>query len=216
MPAMLDTRRVILETLSQHGALPIDEIARAAHRATMATRYHLGLLIREGLVVANAAARNAGVGRPQTLYALADRAHAHLPKQYDALAAQLLEEIIQALGEKETRARLRRAGRRLADAAPPLRRGARLETRLNRTASFLSARGYLARWEKSDGEFALRICNCPYRQVALAHRQVCEMDRALLGGLAGLPLKMTHCIAHQDSQCVFSVKPPSALRKITR
>ena len=210
---MSRTRQIILETLSRRGALPLDEIARAARHSPMATRYHLGLLVDDGLVVAKGSARREIVGRPQVLYALAERAHAQLPKQYEALAEQLLEEIVRALGEKETRVLMRRVGRRLAETVPPLRRSARIETRLNRAADFLSARGYLARWEKSDDALTLCVCNCPYRGVALMHRQVCEMDIALIGALVDLPIRMSRCIANQDAQCAFVVKPASALRK---
>jgi predicted ArsR family transcriptional regulator len=115
---MSNPRRVILETLSQRGPLPLAEIARAARRSPLATRYHLRLLVDAGWIVANTVAHRASVGRPQVLYTLAEPAHAQLPKQYDSLAAQLLGEMIRACGEKETRALLRRAGRQLAETAP--------------------------------------------------------------------------------------------------
>jgi predicted ArsR family transcriptional regulator len=196
-----------LETLSQRGSLPIDEIARAARHSIIATRYHLTLLVNEGAVVVQNAVHTANVGRPQMLYALADRAHEHLPKQYASLAENLLDEISHTLSEKDKRALLRRAGKRLASSAPALRRGARIETRLERAVDFLSARGYLAHWEKSNSGFTLSVCNCPYRQVALAHREVCELDVALVGELIESPMKMAHCIANQDANCVFDVKP---------
>lgn len=204
---MSNPRQVILETLNQRGPLPISELARAARHSPLAMRYHLALLIEEALVVADQVDRRANVGRPQMLYALADRAHEHLPKQYNWLAEQLLEEIGDSLGTKEKRALLRRAGKRLAAAAPPLRRGARVETRLERAADFLTERGYMAQWEKTDGAYALRICNCPYRQVALAHREVCDMDVAMIGGLMETPIRMSGCIANQAGKCSFVVKP---------
>lgn len=204
---MSNTRQVILETLSQRGSLPIDELARATRHSAMATRYHLTLLIDEGLVAADQVDHQANVGRPQVLYALADRAHEHLPKQYNWLAEQLLEEIGESLGAKEKRALLRRAGKRIATNAHALRRGARVETRLDRAADFLTERGYMARWEKTDDEYAMHICNCPYRQVALQHREVCDMDIAMIGVLVDSPLKMTCCIANKDGRCSFIVNP---------
>jgi predicted ArsR family transcriptional regulator len=206
MPPMSRTRQIILETLNHRGPLPLGEIARAARHSPMATRYHLGLLVDAGLVTANDQARREIVGRPQVLYALTERAHMQLPKRYDALAEQLLEELAGTLGEKETRALLRRAGRRLAEAAPSLRRGTRIETRAQRAADFLSARGYSARWGKSDGALTMWVSNCPYRGVALAHRQVCEMDIALIGTLVDSQIRMTRCLATQDAQCAFVVK----------
>ena len=60
----------------------------------------------------------------------------------------------------------------------------------------------------------LNVCNCPYRQVAQEHRQVCDMDVAMIGALMDTPLKMTRCIAHGDGQCQFVVsKKASSHRK---
>ncbi len=204
---MSTIRQAILEILSQRGPLPIDDIARLTHRSVMATRYHLGVLINDGAVLTHPLSRPTTVGRPQMLYALADRAHNQLPKQYDMLALNLLDEVMRVLGEKEERALLRRVGRRLANTAPPLRQAARWETRLERATDFLNQRGYLADWQRTNGEYTLNICNCPYRQVALTHRHVCDMDMALVGELLNAPMKMLHCIARQDSKCVFVVKP---------
>jgi DeoR family transcriptional regulator, suf operon transcriptional repressor len=206
---MSDIRQTVIETLSQEGSLPVEEIARAARVSTMAMRYHLTLLARKGLIVQQEVARRGNVGRPQMMYALADDARERLPKKYPALAAQLLDEVTDTLGEKRARAMLRRAGRHAAMAAPPLRRGAGIQARVNRATKFLTERGYMARWEKSNGDLVLSVCNCPYRQVAQEHRQVCDLDVAMIGALMGAPLKMTRCIAHHDGQCQFVVKRAS-------
>ena len=206
---MSKLRQIVIETLSQAGPQPVRALARVAHLSTMAMRYHLTLLAREGLIVQQDAARQGTVGRPQSLYALADEALERLPKKYNTLAAQLLDEVGDTLGGKETRALLRRTGRRVAAAAPPLRSGAGAQARMNRAAKFLSDRGYLARWEQTHGELLLNVCNCPYRQVAQEHREVCDMDHAMIGALLDAPLKMTHCIARQDGQCRFVISKKS-------
>jgi predicted ArsR family transcriptional regulator len=202
---MSKIRQVVLEILSQQGPLPLDAIARATRRTVLSLRYHLTYLEREQLIVQQDVERRGHVGRPQTLYALADKAHEHLPKQYNALAAQLLDEISDALGEKETRGLLRRAGRRIAASAPPVRAGASVETRLNRTVKFMSERGYMARWEKTNSDFLLTVCNCPYRQVAQAHRQVCDMDHAMIATLVDTTPRAQSCIANHDAQCQFLI-----------
>ena len=206
---MSKLRQIVIETLSQSGPQPVRVLARAAHLSTMAMRYHLTLLAREGLIVQQETARRGTVGRPQSLYALADEALERLPKKYNILAAQLLEEIGDTLGAKETRALLRRTGRRTAASAPPLRSGAGPQARMNRATKFLSDRGYLARWEQTHGELLLNVCNCPYRQVAQEHREVCDMDHAMIGALVDAPLKMTRCIAQQDGQCQFVISKKS-------
>lgn len=202
---MPNVRQIVLEILSQRGPLSVDAIARAAHLSKMAMRYHLALLAREGLIVPRDAGPRGVVGRPQRVYALADGAHEHLPKQYNMLAGQLLDELAGTLGPKEAYAMLRRAGRRAALPALPLRRGTRVEARLNRAVKFLSERGYMARWKKTSAGFSLNVCNCPYRQVARAHREVCEMDVAMIGALLSAPTKMTRCIANDDGRCQFVI-----------
>jgi len=203
---MPTVRQTILETLGARGALPLDELARAARHSKLALRYHLTQLLDEGLVVSQDVAHRGVVGRPQLLYTLADGGHEQLPKQYPQLAEQLVTEIVETLGPKQARALLRRAGRRAAEAANPLRRGAGVEARVNRAAAFLSERGYFAHVEKTDGDLILRVRNCPYRQVVHQHREVCELDLALVDALVDAPLKMTQCLAHCDCACSFTIR----------
>ena len=210
---MSKTRQTILETLSQSGPLPVAALARAARLSPIALRYHLTLLAREGLIVRHDVKHRGSVGRPQGRYALAEPAHERLPKQYNALAAQLLDQVAETLGAQQARAMLRRAGRRAAAAAPAPRPGASSESRMKRATQFLSQRGYMARWEKSNGDLRLSVCNCPFRQVALEHREICEIDIAMIGALLDAPARMTHCIANQDGQCQFVVSKKWASNK---
>ena len=170
------------------------------------------MLIDEGLVAADQVEHRASAGRPQALYALADQAHEQLPKQYHWLALHLLDEIGDSLGKKEKRALLRRVGKQIANTAT-VRKSARVETRMQHATDFLQEHGYLARWEKTDSESTLYVCNCPYRQVALEHREVCDMDVTLVGELLKMPIKMMTCLANQDSSCSFVVRPTDIRNK---
>lgn len=196
-------RSIILQTLGQRGPLTLDQLARAVRRSSLATRYHLGVLMAEGIVAPSQVAHRARVGRPQTLYALTPRAHAYLPQQYDWLAQQLLDELARACGERELRAALRRIGRRLAETASPPYPTARLHTRIMRAVNFLCARGYAARAEHANNGWMIAVHHCPYQHVARAERAVCELDLALLDALVQVPFKMTRCIVRQDAECVF-------------
>ena len=210
---MSNIRQTVIETLSQTGALPVEALARAARLSPLAMRYHLALMAREGLIVQARAEPRGSVGRPQVIYALAERAHERLPKRYHTLAVQLLDELADSLGTKQARALMRRAGRRAADDAPPRRGQAGIVSRLNRAAAFLSERGYMARWEKSDGDLVLSVRNCPYRQVAQEHREVCDMDVAMIGALLDAPPRMTRCIARHDGQCQFVIPKKLSSKK---
>ncbi len=203
---MRTIRQTVLETLGQRGPLNVQELARATHLSIMATRYHLGLLARERLIAPEEIVHCGRVGRPQIVYTLTDEAHARLPQQYEWLAAQLIAEIAQALGGKETRALLRRAGRRIAGGMHAAAPGGAIQTRLRRTAKLLSARGYMARVDNAtETAGALVVCNCPFRSVASEHRELCELDRALVIALLDAPAQMTRCLANADDQCRFDV-----------
>lgn len=202
----LHPRSVILQTLSQGGPLTLGELARATQRSPLATRYHVGLLVAEGLLVADDVARNTRAGRPPRVYALTARAHARLPQRTAWLAAQMLDEWADTFSEKEARARLRRIGRRLA-ALAPLARSTRLSARLTRAVDFLNARGYSACWNRNAGDYVVRVAHCPYADVASTHPLVCEIDLALIGALTQVSFKLRHCLARQDAACVFVLSP---------
>ena len=119
---MSSIRQTLLETLNRRGPLSIEELALATHLSTLAARYHLRLLERQGLIVLRDAPHCGAVGRPQRIYALAEGAYERLPNQYNQLAGNLIDEIEETLGPKEARALMRRAGRR-ADHARSAPRG---------------------------------------------------------------------------------------------
>lgn len=206
---MARIRETILETLNARGALPVVEIADAAGLSKTAARYHLRLLEGEGMVARGAVAPGGTVGRPELLYALAEVGHEHLPKRYDLLARQLLDEIAGTLGESNTRALLRRIGRRMATSAPE-RSGGRpdlpgIRTRLHRAARFLDGRGYVTQVTSEDAVFALAVLSCPYRRVAQDHPEVCEIDAALLNALLHLPSADMRHVRDADGACRFEI-----------
>ncbi len=206
---MPNVRQTILETLSQHGPLGMEEIARATHLSKMAARYHMGLLERAGLVSLFELEHRRSVGRPKIRYALSEQAHDVLPKQYEAFAALLVSEVTRTLGSRQARGLLRRMGRRIAATAPPLYRHAGTAVRLKRLVKFLSPRGYRASWEKRGDGYELVMHDCPYRQVAQAQPGVCELDRAIIGALLGTPFAMTACISTRDPECHFVIENQS-------
>lgn len=201
--AALQPRSIILQVLGQRGPLTLAQLARAVQRSPLATRYHLDVLIAQGIVAPSHVAHRARVGRPQTLYALTPRAHIYLPHQYAWLAQQLLTELARVCGERELRMAFQRIGWRLAETLPLSRPTTRLRTRLRRAINFLCARGYAARTEQGNDGWAIIIHHCPYQQVARVSRAVCELDLALLDALVQVSFKMTRCIARQDAECVF-------------
>ncbi len=206
---MARIRETILETLNARGALPIAEIADSAGLSKMAARYHLRLLEGEGLVAREAVEHRGTVGRPELLYALAEVGRERLPKQYDTLAGQLLDEVAESIGQAKTRSLLQRIGRQMAESAPETRSGrptrSGIQARLNRAARFLAKCGYVAQVTSNRQVFALSVLSCPYRRVALAHPEVCEIDVAMLNALLHLPSADIQHIHRAEGTCRFEI-----------
>jgi predicted ArsR family transcriptional regulator len=80
--------------------------------------------------------------------------------------------------------------------------------RLARVAEFLTARGYLARWENDEdrGGFLLHKCNCPYADVAEEHPELCIMDQTLINRLLGEPCTRTQSMADDARCCTYRVQ----------
>ncbi len=203
---MARIRETILETLNAHGALPIADIADAAGLSKMATRYHLRLLECEGLVARDAVEHRGTVGRPVLTYALAEGGRERLPKQYDALAGQLLDEIADNIGASKTRLLLQRIGRRIAaDAATRRATGQGRAYRVRRAARFLAKRGYVAQVTADRGVLALSISSCPFSRVARTHPEVCEIDLALLKALLDVSSADVQHVRNAEGACRFEI-----------
>src|SRR5579863_5445053 len=159
-----------------------DEAADAAGIGRALAVYHLDKLVEAGLLTATyarpAGRTGPGAGRPAKLYARSDREFAVSvpPREYE-LAARLLAQAVEADASGRSRAVLLDAARRL---------GAELGSRFRSQGmedleTTLAAHGYEPR---HDGTGTIRLRNCPFHQLAEAHRAtVCGMNLGLIEGL---------------------------------
>lgn len=198
-------RQSILALVSRRGSLSADAVAHAIGLSKVATRYHLRLLAQDGLVAAHSAEPARRVGRPETLYSIAEEGYDCLPCQSNRLAEHLLDALVDSLGDQPTRALLRRAGRDQASEAPHLKQGASPDARITRAVRFLNRRGYACRAVRQQGSIRLVIATCPYRHLAQSHAQVCEMDVELIRVLLDLPARFSRGPASSPGQCQFLI-----------
>jgi predicted ArsR family transcriptional regulator len=123
------------------------------------------------------------------------------------LARHLVGEVKETLGPEETEDILRRVAIRMAHEGPPPTPGQSFEERLDQVVNYLESRGFIFRWEKTDDGYMLSNVNCPYRQVAEEHAEVCAMDSVLIEEMTGVEPK--HLTMHRDGaptcQCLLEV-----------
>ena len=209
---MQQTRQHILEILKEKGRATVDELVCALGNRTgeitaVTVRYHLDILRSEGLVETANVRRRRSPGRPQYVYALTDEAEAYFPKNYQALADNLLLELKDKYPEPEVSAIIKAVARRMATEMGELPDDLPPDERVQRVVDFLTEKGYRATWEPLDGKegaYLLRINNCPYHLVSGKHCELCVMDTELISMLAGSPShKIALGIAQGADACTY-------------
>jgi predicted ArsR family transcriptional regulator len=150
-----------------------------------AVRQQLLRLSDEGLVYAKSEVR--GVGRPAQVYRLAPSAQRRFPDGHAELTAQLIGEIRDVLGEDslEKLIRVRETGVRKRYEA--LLSGEQSLTRkIARLAEIRNKEGYMATWEKEEGDSYLLVENhCPICAAASACTGFCRSEQAIFEQVLG-------------------------------
>ena len=205
---MQSTRQEILEILKEESQATVEDLAERLELTPMTIRHHLNVLQAQNLVEASKVRRSQKVGRPRLVYTLTEEADGLFPQNYANLARHLLSEVKETLGPKETRDIIRRIADRIAQEAPPPFEGQGFESRLAQVGEFLNERGFRFRWEKTDDGFVFVNVNCPYRQVAAEHAEVCALDTALLQRLLGVEPKRLGSLRDGETTCSCLLLPP--------
>lgn len=216
------TRRRLYELVAaSHREMGRDEAAAALGISRELAAFHLDRLAEAGLL-ATAYRRppgrgGPGAGRPAKLYRRADReTAASLPARRYDVAADVFAAGLERLAERDgadavvaavgeaARERGRELGTRIRQAAGPRPTRERLRSAL---IGLLARAGYEPEVAADSG--TVTLCNCPYRTVAEAHRDVtCGANLAwaegVVGALRGLELDPT--LAPTPGRCcvVFS------------
>jgi predicted ArsR family transcriptional regulator len=164
-----------------------DEAAAAAGIGRPLAAYHLDKLVELGLLTATyerpAGRTGPGAGRPAKLYARSGLEFAVTvpPREYE-LAARLLAVAVQSDASGRSRAALHDAARQYgASLASSGDTAATAGGVSQRVQTALRRHGFEP-WRAADG--AVRLRNCPFRQLAAQHPDmVCGMNLALIDGL---------------------------------
>jgi predicted ArsR family transcriptional regulator len=200
------TRRKIVMALKQHGGLTAAELASMLGITSMGVRRHLTTLERDKLVGYELIQR--GKGRPSYVYRLSPQAENLFPKNYAALANELLGYIAHDGGE-ETVLRLfeRRAERRIRSAQAQLA-GKSLAERVAGLASILTKEGYLAEYQQDDEKnFWLREHNCAVHDVAAEFTAACASELTFLQAvLPDARVTREHHMVGGELMCAYRIE----------
>ena len=196
-----DSRSEILRALLRNKAgLTLDELGEALGISRNAIRQHVDVLERDGLVRV-AGRRTATGGRPSRAYGLTEEGLETFPRQYDGLAAGLLETVRDDLGDEALEALLARMAHDVAtaeqDALAALPEPARREA----VVALMNRLGYDAR-VTPDGSIV--AVNCVFHKLAAKTRAVCRYDERLLSALLGYGVRLGGCMQDGANGCTFA------------
>ena len=203
--AMQPTRWEILQLIKHRGRATVEELASYLRVTPMAVRLHLVVLERDGLV--NRGTLRHGPGRPALVYTLTPRADDLFPKSYDVLANVLLAGLREKGGQERVLEACRAAAGQLVATYRGRVAGKGFEERVSEVDTILKELGCDAVWEKQDGGYLLKEYNCPYQRVAEKHREVCGIDREVLGELLDADLEFAESLLDRAVHCTYLVRP---------
>jgi predicted ArsR family transcriptional regulator len=172
-----------------------------------AVRQHLARLERDGLV-AEAKARR-GRTKPSQLFSLTHDGDRLFPQRYDVLLNAVLDEVRREGGADAVATIFRNIGERSARRHAHRFEGKDAGQRVEEVAKILGEHGVLADVERLPEGFVLREHNCPFKETAVSHPQVCTVVHTLMEeSLSAKPLQRTS-IARGDDTCEFLVPAES-------
>ena len=147
------------------------------------------------------------VGRPPLRYTLTSQGDATFPKQYDALANALLDEVRACYGSEGLQQIVRGVATRLATSEEEVVADASPDVRVDAVVELLRSRGVVADWERSGDAYLLHERTCPYPEVARRNSVACAMDVAQVRELSGMDARLTACVVRGDACCTYRLLP---------
>ena len=204
----------ILEYLQRNPSATIKDFEMLLGVTTTAVRQHLNALQASGYL--DRREERSGVGRPHYIYMATDAARELFACRCDVLALTMLQEMYEVVGAEQMGTLLLRVGVRLADQYTESVKATGLQHRVEEMAGALGRQGVLT--DVSVGEsntagesntIALKMYNCPYHDLAIEHREICEMDQLMLQQVLGAEVSLDDCIMDGHASCSFEIKQSS-------
>jgi DeoR family suf operon transcriptional repressor len=194
-------RSAILDFLRRKDS-SVDELSAQLRISASATRQHLSILERDGLIQRTSVKER--VGRPKVYYSLTEKAEAAFPKAYAHFARWLLADMLEREGEETVRALLGRLGTLHASYYQDR---VTEDGDVEAVVELLNELGAYAALKREDGHVVIQEYNCLIYEMAMAFGDiVCEFNLKFIGSLLKSPVEQTSCIAHGDCCCSFVVE----------
>lgn len=198
-----DTRqRLLRQLLMARDGAGVEELCECLRLSHNAVRQHLTTLVVHGLV--ERIQPRATGGRPQARYALSADGRELFPRNYGAIAAALISQLLARVGEAETGAMLQELGAAVAATQASLQAESG-EALARALAQRLDALGYEAVPVRHGDDWQVEAFNCVFHGLASQHAQVCKFDIAYMEATTGRRIQHVECLVRGGHVCRFKL-----------
>ena len=208
MHSMEGPRAAILTLLQQQNEATVEELSKQVGLACATVRRHLDILQRDRLVAYKQVRKK--TGRPEHSFFLTESGQEALPKGYNRLLSDMLQEMRDMAPEDlqgmDGRGLAKLLFLRLADraAVEGSSEGCILHSS-EHLSKVLGEWGFAPQIEKLPGQMRVHLINCPFRQVALEDNSVCAFDERLIGNILGRQAMKERSVPQGHPSCSYLV-----------
>jgi predicted ArsR family transcriptional regulator len=196
------TQQRLLRSLQSEGrGLSIDALRIELNVSRNAVRQHLSALLAQGLVTHGSVVPTGG--RPERRFVLTDAGRELFPRRYVELAASLIREIGDSMGEAQLVKILSRLGDSVGKELGGKLEGSSVVDRFKAIAAAMTDLGYDAQAEVRGSSKEIRAKNCVFHHLAQDHPAVCRFDVALLRRASGQDVEHAECVVRGGNVCRF-------------
>lgn len=207
------TKQDILQFLLRQGQSTAQALADQLQVSPQAIRRHLKDLEAEGLIVHEVV--QAGMGRPNNVYALSREGRNQFPDRHDEFAVSLLDTLAETVGPDQVGSILRKQWERKAvEYHQRLGKGS-LETRVGKLVEIRRAEGYMAEYYPVDASgvqvesgdrFILTEYNCAISQIAESYPSVCGHELEMFAIALDCQVERTHWLVDGEHRCGYLIQ----------
>jgi predicted ArsR family transcriptional regulator len=184
-----------------------DELSSQLGISSTATRQHLSILERDGLVARTSVHEK--VGRPKVFYSLTEKSEELFPKAYSAFFKWIIRDMIEREGPEVVRTMMGRLGTLQASY---YKEQVGIDGNIESVMEVLNELGTYAEMKRVDGQIMIKEYNCLIHEIALEFGDiVCEFNLKFIGSLLNSPVALKSCIARGDKYCSFAIEGKSGL-----
>lgn len=196
-------RLEIINRLKRTQGLSVGELADLLDMSYMGVKQHCVELEAEGYL--DTWRRAKGIGRPELVYRLTEKAHGLFPSASNGMTIALLENAKTLYGPSAAEKLLFSVFQKKAEAYKAKVRGETIADRAGKLARLRDAEGHMAEFERDTAYIRIVEHHCPIHDLLQAFPIVARLETELFTRVLGAAVQREEAHASGLYRCVFTL-----------